>query len=119
MKRPKIEIFAECFPGNIQMSDVDGEVEINGHWLRLEWKQDGAKLPFGQEINYKRLTNKTPTVVFVVYGDAETMVIAGFDIYWKGKFLPNCGTSIDELKARMVGWAMWAEGPFEEARLHK
>jgi hypothetical protein len=28
--RPKIEQFADCFPGRIAVSDIDGIVEING-----------------------------------------------------------------------------------------
>jgi hypothetical protein len=95
------------------MSDVDGEVEISGHWLRLEWKSSGAPLPKGQEINYKRLTASTATVVFIVFGDANAMDITEFDIFWKGNLIKRAGTSIEELKARFVTWAIWAEGPFK------
>lgn len=112
LKRPKIEVFAECFPGNIQMSDVDGEVEIKGHWLRLEWKAQGAPLPLGQEINYKELTKTTQTVVFIVYGDPENMTVSAFDIAWQGKMMIKQGASLDDLKARFVQWAIWADGPF-------
>ena len=37
-RRPKIEVFHKCFPGNINFGDVDGIVEINGRGLMLEWK---------------------------------------------------------------------------------
>lgn len=32
-RRPKIEVFAECFPGRINFGDVDGIVEIGGNAL--------------------------------------------------------------------------------------
>jgi len=40
-RRPKIEIFAECFPGRINFGDVDGIVEINGNALLLTRNKNG------------------------------------------------------------------------------
>jgi hypothetical protein len=42
LMRPKIEAFAECFPRNIGMMDIDGTVELNGHFLFLEFKTSGC-----------------------------------------------------------------------------
>lgn len=116
-KRPKIELFAECFPGNIMMSDIDGETEINGKWLRIEWKEDGAPLTNGQRINYRKLTQQTETVVYIVHGDAETMEITNFDCFYNGKLeegLYDPGkqeTCLEQLKAEFVRWAEWAKPP--------
>jgi len=107
--RLKLEIFAECFGGNIMMSDVDGEVERNGQWLRIEWKNPGVGLPVGQRINYERLSRDTPTAIFIVNGDAETMKVDSFGIYRKGKYHPDEGHSLDELKARFVRWYDWVD----------
>ena len=30
--RPKIEVFAECFPGRINFGDMDGRVELGGYF---------------------------------------------------------------------------------------
>ncbi len=54
--RPKIEEFAECFPGKISMGDVDGLVEINGHFLLLEWKSVSKDLGYGQRKTYEQIT---------------------------------------------------------------
>jgi hypothetical protein len=35
-RRPKLEIFAACFHGFAAMMDIDGTIEINGHFLFLE-----------------------------------------------------------------------------------
>ena len=37
-RRPKIEVFADCFPGRINFGDVDGIVEISGNALLLDGK---------------------------------------------------------------------------------
>ena len=50
LKRPKIEVFADCFPGRINFGDVDGIVEINGYLLILEWKPERIELSRGQGI---------------------------------------------------------------------
>jgi hypothetical protein len=54
--RPKIEIFADCFPRRINFGDVDGLVEINGKGLLLEWKSVLKDIPTGQKIAYQKLT---------------------------------------------------------------
>ena len=54
-RRPKIEIFADCLPGRIGFTDVDATVEINRHFLFLEFKA-GPHLPTGQRIYFEQLT---------------------------------------------------------------
>jgi hypothetical protein len=113
IKRPKIEEFAYCFPRGCQMSDIDGEVEVNSHWLRLEWKSDGGSLHRGQELNYQRLTQHCPRhVVLVVWGDSQFMsTIEKVDRYIDGKVDEDYMQirTLDELRAQMTGWAQWAE----------
>lgn len=54
-KRPKIERFADCLPGRIAFTDVDGVIELCGNFLYLEWKSH-QDLGGGQRILFERLT---------------------------------------------------------------
>lgn len=113
MKRPKIELFARCFPGKCQMSDIDAEIEINSHWLRLEWKSNGGRLHRGQELNYTRLTLHCPRhVVLVIYGDAQEMsAIQKVDRYYIGELEVDWMQirTLDQLRLEITGWAQWAD----------
>lgn len=120
VKRPKIELFAECFPGNINFGDIDGVVELNNRFLQLEWKESTGNIPKGQRILYERLTRSmicgdcakvaaTRFHVFVIAGDAETMTVRAMQIWHNGK----CGEwsicGLDHLKQRITDWARWAK----------
>lgn len=108
-QRPKIEIFSDCFPGKINFGDVDAEVEINGHFLQLEWKSYIGDIPVGQRIKYRHYTSRDGFNVIVVCGDAETMEITGYQVWHKGKAMPWVnGANISDLKARIKKWADWA-----------
>lgn len=59
------DIIAECFPRRIRPTDIDGMVEINGHFLFLEEKRCGAGPDPGQRIALLRLSKyEGVTVVF-------------------------------------------------------
>ena len=83
-RRPKIELFADCFPGRINFGDVDGIVEIGGNALLLEWKSEPRELPAGQRLLYQRLSRSGPVAVMIVVGDAETMLVDGTSIFDRG-----------------------------------
>jgi len=61
-KRPKIERFADCLPGRIALTDVDGVTELCGNVLYLEWKSHQG-LGDGQRILFERLTALCPATV--------------------------------------------------------
>ena len=112
-KRPKIEVFAECFPGRISFSDVDALCEINGNLLFLEWKEDGRSLKTGQRILCQRITNLCPAVVFIVEGNAETMEVESYRMVYEGKFSPPLqddpiAVDLAGLKQQFTEWAEWA-----------
>jgi len=69
-KRPKIELFADCFPGAISFGDVDGRVEYKGRFLELEWKPETidwrVRPNYGQGLALKRRTIHGDTVVVLV-----------------------------------------------------
>ena len=86
VKRPKLEVFAECFPGRIAMSDVDGIVEIGGHILMLEWRCRRGGGTKAQEILAERFTASSPKHVYLeVVGDAETMEVTEMRAFRHGE----------------------------------
>lgn len=104
VRRPKIEIFAECFPGRISFGDIDGIVEINGKALMLEWKSSDGPLPTGQRIMFERLSKKDISV-FVVFGDAESMEVHKLMQFTNGRQGGWENINLDGLKKRISEWA--------------
>jgi hypothetical protein len=106
-RRPKIEVFAECLPGRIAFSDVDGIVEINGNLLVLEWK-NGRYVPRGQALLYSRWTANSPTVAILVVGDAQHMTVDEVAYVAGGKIGEWQTTDLAGLKALIADWSTWA-----------
>jgi hypothetical protein len=110
-RRPKIELFADCFPGRISFGDVDGIVEIGGNALLLEWKSEERELPTGQRLLYQRLTWSGPVSVMIVVGDAETMLIDATAIFADGVRHPAEGfepADLEVVRHRLMAWSQWA-----------
>lgn len=103
LKRPKIEVFADCFPGKISFGDVDGVVEINGHFLYLEWKPNTA-ISTGQRILIERRTEDGLSAYLIVAGNAETMEVKQYAIAWNGTINPWMVGTLDDLKNRIRNW---------------
>lgn len=108
-KRPKLEEFYDCLPGKIAFGDVDGIVEINDHYLLLEFKGDNIRLPKGQEIMYKRLTKGRPVTVWIINGDCETMHISEYYVFWNGEKRSPENITLEELKRRIIAWVQYAK----------
>ena len=109
--RPKIEIFAECFPRRINFGDVDGIVEIDGNAMFLEWKSQERELRPGQRLLYERLTGHGFIAAMVVVGDPETMAVRATSVYAGGRRYPEFGyepASLALIKARLTAWSQWA-----------
>ena len=109
-QRPKIEVFHDCFPGRINFGDVDAEVEVNGHFLQLEWKSYIGDVPTGQRIKYQHYTKREGFNVIVVCGNAETMEISAYQVWHGGKAGDWVSSDLAGLKARIRSWADWARG---------
>lgn len=104
-RRPKIEEFAECFPGKIAMSDIDGYAEVQGRIFYLEWKTPGAPLQTGQRIAFNIISKTPGNVVLVCWGDAETM-----EVHEAEFFLNSCKyilpeANLQSVKDFMCRWA--------------
>lgn len=108
-KRPKIELFAECLPGNMAFGDIDGIAELNGNFLLLEWKQSiSGDIGRGQAIMYERMASNPAWHVFVIVGDPETMKIERYAVFHSGKMSRWKPANIDDVKERIRGWVRWA-----------
>lgn len=109
LKRPKFEVFYDCFYGSLSMSDIDAVVEVNGNFLLIEWKSDGGKLKIAQRILFERLTRHSNIFVYIVSGDAETMRIDGYNVISGGvydeKFVP---CDLDGFKRILKGFNDWS-----------
>jgi len=114
-KRPKIELFADCLPGQIAFGDVDGIVEINGNLLLLEWK-DHRAIAMGQRILFQRMTLLCPATVLIVEGDAETMAVSSIRTVRRGIISDAEAASLDELRRRIRAWA---EGAMADSALRR
>lgn len=108
--RPKIEMFADIWPGRISMGDVDGIVEIAGNALMLEWKSNEKEIPAGQRIMYRRITNGKRVTVLCVAGNAESMEVASYKLFYDGREIDWRKGSLEALRERMKSWCMWAQG---------
>lgn len=109
VKRPKLEVFAECFPRGINFGDIDMIVEIGGHLLICEWKPSAdATILRGQRLLHDALVSLPSITLIVICGDAETMRVDAFTIR-RGSKSERCKADIDALKARIAKWSLWAD----------
>lgn len=107
VKRPKIELLADCLPGRLAFSDIDGVAEVQGNLLFLEWKEH-ATIAAGQRILFERLTRLAPATVLIVEGDAEHMEVAGLRIAAHGRIATATPADLDDLRRLIRDWSEWA-----------
>jgi len=104
--RPNIEYFYHALPRKITMSDIDATVEVNGHFLFMEWKSFKGALPVGQRIYFQRLTEMSDRVtVVIVHGDCENMKVDHIMRVHHGKFSDWEPCSLIDLFERVAAWA--------------
>lgn len=106
-KHPKLEIFAQCFPGKIAMTDIDGSVEVKGNILHLEWKTH-TNIGIGQRLYFERTTALAPCHTFFVVGNAETMVVKQMCIIHKGRIGKWFNTDLKGLLKQFRKWKDYA-----------
>jgi hypothetical protein len=102
-----------CFPRNILPTDIDGEVELNGRFLRLEFKDEhamrGCWSKSSQRLALERLANTGAFTVFIVGVDqaGEPKCIEIFKS--NGKHSGRIETSKEDMRSRCKAWADWAQ----------
>ena len=107
--RVKLGVFDDCFPGNIGFGDVDGIVEINGFCMMLEWKGINVNIPKGQKTMFERITADPKFTVLVVQGNAQTMKIEKYQLWFNGKEKKRVNADLDETKKVIARWANWTK----------
>ena len=108
-KRVKFASLAECFPGRINFSDVDGIVEIAGHALLLEMKEAPQPLQTGQRLLYQRLTQSDALWVLLIAGDARQMVLTHQAYVRRGVVSEWKSADLQSVNDWIARWAAWAQ----------
>ncbi len=108
LRRPRIEEFDTCFPGNITMGDVDAMVEINGAFCLMEWKGQGGSVSMGQHIAYQHFTHDGRNAVFVVEGDCVTMLVRRYRLYFTGQRGDWIVADLHAVRRRLMQWVRFA-----------
>jgi hypothetical protein len=107
--RPKIEVFADCFPGRINFGDQDAPlVERNCRGLMMEWKPI-AQITDGQRLCYENLSRVGFMVGMAVVGDPRTMEVSKYGLFIDGKFQGWRDADLKETKRVVRAWCERAE----------
>jgi hypothetical protein len=114
--RPKIEVFDDCFGGSNAFGDVDGLVERNGAFCLLEWKSTLGRLTLGQAAAYFAFSRLPGCACFVAVGDAETMVVNEYTLFWREKYQRVFPATLPELKDRVSGWHSFVDRSLQRPR---
>lgn len=104
-KLPNWDEFIEQFPRKIRPTDVDGVVEINGHFLFLEEKGPGVMLQFGQMLMFRRLAERPNVTVVVFRPKTAGTYDDGLDIYVMPRPATWQSVTSEQFKARLKAWA--------------
>jgi hypothetical protein len=89
--------FNGCFKKNVGMSDIDGVTERKGHFLFLEKKYPGAKVPEGQTILLESLSRYPQNTVVVFWGDESKP--ERVELWIRSRHIP-----VDSLNALLSCW---------------
>ncbi len=103
-----------CFPRGILPTDIDGEVEINGHFLRMEFKHESAlrngSLPKGQHMALRALI-KTNAFTVVLIGTCDMGEPTCYEAWFEnGKISKLKDCDKDSLREFFSKWSKYAEG---------
>jgi len=106
-RRPKIEVFADCFPRRINFGDVDGLVELKSKGLLLEWKCIKGCLPTGQRIAHENLTKDEKFTTICIVGNAETMECTHYGFFYNGKWHDWKQANLNDIKEFIKRWVKY------------
>jgi len=103
-------ILAGCFPRTCRPTDIDGMVEIGGHYLVMEGKGRGVEIPVAQRRMFssmayhnRRLPGLFAVIVFWGVPEARTVEQIQF---WPSDPMPG---NLDMLRDYVTAWAGFAE----------
>lgn len=82
---PDWEFLNKALPERIRMSDLDGIVEVRGHFLIIEYKRVGVGVPDGQAVVFNRLYDAYATILVIEHENHEPV----FGYLWDPKIPPD------------------------------
>lgn len=99
----------ECFhPTRIRVTDIDGFIERNGHFLILETKQRGVSIPTGQLISFQQIV-KQGHWVLVIWGHQKEPV-HDLLLMMPSHELRYTDEETETIQDIVRDWFRWADG---------
>ncbi len=93
-------------------TDIDGEVEVNGHFLRMEFKHDTAikngRIPEGQHRCFKALIKTGRFTIFLIGTDDQGEPSCLIIYYHTGKIKDLSVSSKSDIYEQCLGWTKYA-----------
>lgn len=99
-------LFGDCFRGSCNFTDIDASIEMNNHWLDIEWKGPGAELPTGQRLSIERRAKHGRTTTFVIWGPPDIPLMMQI-CYEGGEWGPVDNADMFHVKRRIADWVSW------------
>lgn len=97
----------KCFERNIRVTDIDGFVEVNYHFLYLEGKSKSGYLPRGQKMALERLAKLPQFTVIVFKGDPPDLhTVIEWEVLGKNKKYKG---DFEEFLEFIHQWFIWVE----------
>jgi hypothetical protein len=122
IKRPELFIISKmpqlfgwlkgAFPRGILPTDIDGEVELNGFFLRMEFKHESAlrngRIPKGQHMAMKRLLETGRFTVVFIGTDNKGEAVC-YEAWTSKGMRPLINCNQNEIYSFCSRWAAWAQ----------
>lgn len=105
---PDWSIFNDLLPRGIRFTDIDGEVEVGGRFLRIEWKRPRAAVPNGQTYAFEALARRGDTVL-VVWGDTAPMRPTHWQIFDGDGTTGRIPVTLRQLQEFVEAWGQAAD----------
>lgn len=100
----RFDFLGGVLPGTMAPTDIDQALERNGHFLFIECKRPGQKIPRGQEITFDRLVGLSDNVrVMVVFGTPPDEIVSYR--WWGGDDHDATVHDVRDLVRRWFDWA--------------
>lgn len=104
--RRRTERFDHCFKRGITLGDIDSFVEVNSHFLFLEWKVDDQSIQRGQWVALLRLSRQPRTSVWILWTTEDGFITHGQRLGVHGTRVP---TNENAVADRIRSWCASAE----------
>lgn len=104
--RRRTERFDSCFPRGISLGDIDSFVEVNNHFLFLEWKLGNQDIPTGQRIAFSRLASLPKVSLWVLWTDENGEITHGIRM---GSGQPKRSVNEQQVADAIRQWVAVAE----------